>query len=89
MVHEAVVNAMKHASATRVNVTVDEGTDRLRIVVSDDGRGFPFKGLYDHRALGDADVAPRSLFDRVTALGGKMSIESADHGSRIEMVVSL
>ena len=89
MVHEAVVNAMKHARATRVNVNVDSGTDRLRIVVSDDGSGFPFKGHYDHRALGESNAVPRSLFDRVTALGGKMSIESSEQGSRIEMVVSL
>lgn len=89
MVHEAVVNALKHAQPTRVNVNVDGVSDRLRIVVSDDGHGFPFKGRYDHRALGESRIAPKSLFDRVTALGGKMSIESSDAGSRIEMVVSL
>jgi signal transduction histidine kinase len=89
MVHEAVVNALKHAQPTRVNVNVDGATDRLRIVVSDDGHGFPFKGRFDHRALDEARSAPRSLFDRVTALGGKMSIESSDTGSRVEMVVSL
>ncbi len=89
MVHEAVANALKHAQATRVNVNVDSAADRLRIVVSDDGHGFPFKGHRDHRALSDARTAPRSLFDRVSALGGKMSIESTDAGSRVEMVVSL
>lgn len=89
MVHEAVVNALKHAQPTRVNVNVDGASDRLRIVVSDDGHGFPFKGTYDHRALGAARTVPRSLFDRVSALGGKMSIESSDAGSRIEMVVTL
>ncbi len=89
MVHEAVVNALKHAQPTRVNVNVDGALDRLRIVVSDDGRGFPFKGRYDHRALGESTTAPRSLFDRVSSLGGKMSIESSDTGSRVEMVVSL
>lgn len=89
MVHEAVVNALKHAHPTRVNVNVDSSSDRLRIVVSDDGQGFPFKGRYDHRALDEARAAPRSLFDRVTALGGKISIDSSEAGSRIEIVVSL
>lgn len=89
MVHEAVVNALKHAQPTRVNVNVEGASDRLRIVVSDDGHGFPFKGRFDHRALGESRTAPRSLFDRVTALGGKMSIESSDSGSRVELVVSL
>jgi signal transduction histidine kinase len=89
MVHEAVVNALKYAHPTRVTVNVDSGGDSLRIAVSDDGRGFPFKGRYDHGALGESKSAPRSLFDRVSALGGTMSIESSDHGSRIEMIVSL
>lgn len=89
MVHEAVVNALKHAKPTRVNVNVEGTSERLRIVVSDDGQGFRFKGLYDHRALGESQNAPRSLFDRVSALGGKMSIESSEAGSRIEMVVSI
>lgn len=89
MVHEAVVNALKHAQPTRVSVNVEGAIDRLRIVVSDDGRGFPFHGHFDHRALDESRTAPRSLFDRVTALGGKMSIESSERGSRVEMVVSL
>ncbi len=88
MVHEAVANALRHAHPTRVNVNVEGGPDRLRIVVSDDGHGFPFRGHYDHQALLEARTAPRSLFDRVSALGGKMSIESSDAGSRVEMVVS-
>ena len=54
-----------------------------------DGQGFPFKGTYSHETLAAAHVAPRSLFDRVSALGGQISIESSDRGSRVEMVVSL
>src|SRR6185295_1065909 len=43
MVHEAIVNAMKHGQPSRVSVDVQGEENRLRVVVSDDGRGFPFR----------------------------------------------
>jgi signal transduction histidine kinase len=89
MVHEAVVNALKHGQPSRVAVTVDGGPAEIRIVVSDDGRGFPFRGRYDHATLAETHAGPKSLLDRVEALGGHMSIESTDAGSRIEMVLAV
>jgi len=89
MVHEAVVNALKHAHPSGVAVTVDVGGDDLRIVVSDDGLGFPFRGLYDHAKLTESNAGPRSLLARVTSLGGRMSIESTDAGSRVELLLPL
>lgn len=89
MVHEAAVNALKHASASRVAVEVETADGHLRISVTDDGRGFPFRGSYTHDSLAASQVAPRSLFDRVTALGGTLSIDSSDRGSRVEMLLSL
>ena len=87
MVHEAVVNAMKHARPTRVAVTVDETDGHLRIVVRDDGCGFEFRGRHNHEALNQSTRVPRSLFDRVTALGGQMSIDSSPEGSQVEMLL--
>jgi signal transduction histidine kinase len=87
MVHEAVVNAMKHARPTRVAVNVEVTDGHLRIVVRDDGCGFEFKGRQDHDALNRSTEVPRSLFDRVTALGGQMSIHSSPEGSQVEMLL--
>ena len=89
MVHEAVVNALKHGQPSRVAVTVDGSATALRIVVADDGHGFPFQGRYDHAALLENNAGPRSLFERVVELGGEMSIESSAAGARVEMVLSL
>jgi signal transduction histidine kinase len=88
MVHEAVVNALKHAQPSRVTVHVASTPGELRITVTDDGHGFPFKGRYDHAALSRSAIGPRSLFDRVSAFGGRMAIESSETGSRVEMVLS-
>lgn len=88
MVHEAVVNALKHGQPSRVDVHVDAAPESLKITVSDDGHGFPFRGRLDHAALSLSNIAPRSLLDRLTSLGGRMAIESSERGSRIEMTVS-
>jgi signal transduction histidine kinase len=88
MVHEAVVNALKHGHPSRVTVAVDGGPGELKIVVADDGRGFPFRGRYNHAALVEGHAGPKSLIDRVTALGGEMSIESTDAGARVELRLS-
>jgi signal transduction histidine kinase len=89
MVHEATVNALKHSHPSRVSVDVETADGHVRISVSDDGHGFPFRGKYNHETLAASHVAPRSLFDRVSALGGTLSIESTDRGSRVEVLFSM
>jgi signal transduction histidine kinase len=88
MVHEAVVNALKHGHPSRVTVSVEGHPGELRIVVTDDGRGFPFRGHYNHQALVEGRTGPKSLLERVTALGGEMSIDSSDSGARVELRLS-
>jgi two-component system sensor histidine kinase NreB len=89
MAHEAIVNALKHAHPSRVSVDVDAAGGLLRLVVIDDGCGFPFRGTYPHARLRDAQHCPVSLFDRTSALGGHMNIESSDTGSRVEIAFPL
>jgi signal transduction histidine kinase len=88
MVHEAIVNALKHGRPSQVAATVDATKDEVRIIVADDGHGFPFRGRHNHRALAESRVGPKSLLDRVAALGGEVWIESSDAGSRVEIVLS-
>jgi signal transduction histidine kinase len=88
MVHEAIVNALKHGQPSRVAVSVEGNDATLRIVVADDGGGFPFRGRQDHRALIENQVGPKSLLERVAALGGEVSIESSETGSRVEMILT-
>ena len=87
MVHEAIVNALKHAQPSRVAVSIDAVDAELRVSIADDGRGFPFRGRLDHERLIAANAGPVSLRERVTALDGRMTIESTAAGSRVEFVV--
>jgi signal transduction histidine kinase len=71
---EAVANAVKHASAQAIGLTVEERDGSVRVVVSDDGRG-------------GAAVRPGSglagLRDRVQAVGGRLGVLSGPGGGTV------
>ena len=89
MVHEAVANALKHAAPTHVVVEIKSDEDRLRVTVTDDGRGFAFEGHYDHDTLDRDSLGPVTLRERAATLGGKLSIESSRTGSRVELLLPI
>jgi signal transduction histidine kinase len=73
---EAVANVLKHADATRIDVTVREADGHLHLVVSDDGiGGVPATGL-------------TALRDRVDSVGGTLTVASPPRaGTRVEAVL--
>jgi len=87
MVHEAVINALKHGHPSRVAVAVEAVDSGLSVTVTDDGRGFPFRGRMEHDALMRSDAAPVTLRDRVAALNGRIAIDSGARGARVEIVL--
>ena len=89
MVHEAVVNAVKHGQPSRIAVDLREDAQQLVVTVSDDGHGFPLHGRFDGRALMERDIGPRSLCERVASLGGNVVIDSGAAGARVEMSLPL
>jgi signal transduction histidine kinase len=75
LIAESLTNAVKHAKADRIAITLCFGTD-LEIVVTDDGVG----GIPD-TTVGSGLVGLR---DRVAAFGGELSIDSQiGHGTRV------
>jgi PAS domain S-box-containing protein len=68
VVSEALANAAKHANASAVTVIIEISEDRLLAAVGDDGVG----GADTRRGSGLV-----GLIDRVEALGGHLSLESA------------
>ena len=89
LLHEAMVNALKHSLPSRVVVGVGVMAERLLVTVTDDGRGFPFHGRLEHEALLRDNLGPVSLRDRVQALGGRIAIDSSPRGSRVEVSLPL
>jgi signal transduction histidine kinase len=67
-VAEALTNTAKHAQATAAEVTARTGDGLLRVRISDDGRGGARFG---------SGTGLTGLKDRVEALGGQISLDSA------------
>jgi signal transduction histidine kinase len=79
VVSEALTNVVKHAAAGRAEVSAAGSAGVLRIEIRDDGRGGASPG-------GGSGLV--GLRDRVSALGGSLSIESPSGGGT-RVVVTL
>jgi signal transduction histidine kinase len=87
LVREAVVNAAKHSDARRIVVEGGHDGSLVRVIVKDDGRGFPFVGRFDLEQLTATQQGPTSLKERVALLGGSLVIDSQRNGSTVEITI--
>jgi signal transduction histidine kinase len=77
VVSEALTNVAKHADAGHAEVSVERTGDRLRIVVSDDGRGGATLGPGGPAAGG---TGLRGLAQRAAAVDGSLAVDSPPGG---------
>jgi signal transduction histidine kinase len=75
LVQEALTNAVRHAQARSVTVTLDVKPDELVLDVSDDGRGFDLRET-GHR-VGREGLGLVGMQERVSLAGGTLSIDAA------------
>ena len=88
VVQEGLVNVRKHSGAQSVYVRFGAQNGLWRLVIDDDGHGFPFSGRLTLTELDDLHRGPAVIKERVRAIGGDMVIESSPgHGSRLEITV--
>lgn len=77
VVREAVQNALKHAGATSIRIAIDLDDGVVAVMVADDGGGFDPDAVRTGNGLAN-------MRERVTSLGGRFHVESADGGTRVE-----
>jgi signal transduction histidine kinase len=74
---EALRNAVTHADASEIDITVEEQDGRLTVRVADDGCGFD-------PATREPGLGLTNMADRIDALGGSLTVESrVGDGTRI------
>jgi signal transduction histidine kinase len=76
MLREALHNVQKHASASRVAVSMQKGAKLLEVSVDDNGRGFHFSGTYNLEELEMLQLGPASLKRRARSLNADLVLES-------------
>jgi two-component system, NarL family, sensor kinase len=79
---ELLTNVGKHAGAKTVHVSLKRDGDRIRLTISDDGRGFDTAVV--GQSVADGHIGLGSLLARFDAMGGAMDIDStSDGGTRV------
>ena len=79
IVEAAISNVRRHSGATYVDVTLERDGDGWLLVIEDDG-------VAGRESTRKATVAPWSIRERVTALGGQLVVEPRDKsGLRVEI----
>jgi|GEM_PF-985950 len=68
---EALINALRHAHAQRIDIALDVDRERVVLRVVDDGEGFA------DRNASMTSVGLRSMVERATLLGGSCTIRNA------------
>lgn len=73
-VQEGLINALRHAHASRIDVQLRSDAKSLVVSVSDDGTGLPEEWARPgHFGL-------RGLKDRIEQLGGRFEVRNREHG---------
>lgn len=78
VLREAVANAVRHGGASKVAIALAEEDGMLRLTVTDNGTGFP---------ADDVMTQPRSISERIAALGGSLDIESGASGAALRFAL--
>lgn len=80
MVREAVINALKHASASRIQVLCKPTMNALEIMIIDDGKGFSKESVTSHSGKGMDNIKIRALEIQAT-----VQVESNLNGTRVKI----
>jgi len=85
IVQEALTNVARHASATEVNITIDQKNNKLFLSVQDNGIGMEEKQRNDMKKFGITGMNERAYI-----IGGDLQITSEPRkGTKINLTIPL
>ena len=88
VVQEGLVNIRKHSGAQSAMVHFGSQNGSWKLVIDDDGKGFPFTGRFTLTELDEFRRGPTVIKERIRSVGGDMVLESSPgHGSKLEITI--
>lgn len=75
IIQEAVSNAMRHASATSIQVSLRSSGDSIEIRIEDNGRGFDAEAIEERIRRGE-HLGLLGMYERVLGAGGSFRLDS-------------
>ncbi|OGO03584.1 MAG: hypothetical protein A2Y72_05480 [Chloroflexi bacterium RBG_13_53_26] len=86
---EALDNTRKHASASRVNISVEFLPGEMRLEIADNGKGIGYSGEQVYGVAAKGKYGVLGMKERVEQLNGQFSIDSSHGGTRLLITVPL
>jgi two-component system NarL family sensor kinase len=86
---EALANLVRHAQASRVEMTLQTRGRMVVLSVQDNGVGFDAARLLSEPANVTQGIGLRSIREQAVSLGGILDIVSGAAGTRLELSVPL
>jgi signal transduction histidine kinase len=77
---ESLNNVAKHSGATHVQILLEGHSDRVSLIVEDDGRGFDTGGAF---AYGAKQLGLVGMRERAALLDGTLDVESPGRGTTV------
>ena len=88
VVQEGLVNIRRHSGAHSALVRLGCQNGTWKLVIDDDGNGFPFSGRFTLQEMDALRRGPVVIRERVRTVGGDMVLESTPgQGSRLEITI--
>lgn len=100
IIQEALHNTMKHAAATKVDVSIVQTDGKLTVTIQDNGKGnamlnkdpttTDFQTATKHGSIKSVGIGLRSMYYRADQIGAKCSIHSiVNHGTTVMLILPL
>jgi signal transduction histidine kinase len=86
VVQEALTNVRRHSGASEVSINLAVDDWAWKLIIVDNGKGFGWEGSASHAELAAGRLGPRTIRERVEAIGGKLQVRSGPRGARLEIV---
>jgi two-component system NarL family sensor kinase len=76
IIQESINNAVKHAEAVEIRVTISTSGNKTSIIISDNGKGFDYSLVKVNDPKSKAGIGLKNIQNRVIFLGGQLNIYS-------------
>ncbi len=90
IIQEGLSNVYKHSKASKVNLVIENSTEKISVTISDNGIGFDTTKRMETEGITTGGYGIASMEERVGLLGGEMTIRSfPGSGTRISLYIPL
>jgi signal transduction histidine kinase len=89
IVQEGLSNIQRHSGSAVARIGLEQRADTLHLKIEDEGRGIPLHLRGDDVLLAASGVGIAGMRERVRELGGRIEIQSRDHGTVVTVTLPL